>query len=193
MQNQIICETFFPELAVWYTDLNNVDNNSIKQYALDLEKTNSGRIISNRGGWQSNDIVVEDLPDCMLDLYKKLQETLDKITYEFDIKISIKQSWININRKNNYNDMHIHPGSILSGCYYVNDHATPIIFSRPPAQEYLYNSLKIDSSSENLFYNRIMYNCLKSRVLFFPSWVSHRVEPLNSDEVRISIAFNAFK
>ena len=38
----------------------------------------------------------------------------------YDIRWSL-QAWANVNRKGHANDTHAHPGSVFSGCYYVDD------------------------------------------------------------------------
>ena len=80
---------------------------------------------------------------------------------------------------------------MISGCYYVNNHDSKIVFTRSTAQSYLWNGLKPEDSKDSIFRDGIGFKAIESSVLFFPSWAKHRVQQSDSDELRISIAFNA--
>ena len=42
--------------------LKTINNHSLKTFILDLKKKDKGRFVSNYGGWQSNDLSVDDNP-----------------------------------------------------------------------------------------------------------------------------------
>lgn len=173
-----------------------IDNELIKKYLYDLEKKDSeGRIISNVGGWQSQPLDLEE---------PKLKNFFDTVTYYFnEVAISLgfpkkeytlNNVWANINRKNNYNSIHYHPGCFLSGVYYVDggDNKGQLKF-RNPIQY-------IDSFYENHIEGFNEFNscdwtmpCDTGSLLIFPAWLYHHVTPNLTDEDRISIAFNVCK
>lgn len=88
------------------------------------------------------------------------------------------------------NDMsmpHVHPGSEISGCYYLdipddlqnNEGAIVLVDPRPAAR---YS--KLFSSSDMIFKPKTGMG------LVFPSWLEHYTVPHRSSKLRISIAWN---
>lgn len=113
-----------------------------------------------------------------------------------NVEFYLTNSWVNIHRRGNSAIPHIHHNSLLSGVLYlkVNETSGDLVFQRdllslvpfPPA-------LDLDMDSFNL------YNCktwgLKPKtndICLFPSVVMHSVDPNESDEERVCLAFNVF-
>ena len=48
-------ELWFPTV-IWSAMIHKVDNDEVKRWAYEKQKQDQGRIISNYGDWQSNDI-----------------------------------------------------------------------------------------------------------------------------------------
>jgi uncharacterized protein (TIGR02466 family) len=97
--------------------------------------------------------------------------------------------WININNYKDFNILHSHSNSTISGVYYVktNEKSGSICFQHPG--EPIFGEYKVDE------YNKINSNiyCLPSlqnTLYLFPSTLKHFVRPNQSNEDRISIAFN---
>jgi uncharacterized protein (TIGR02466 family) len=172
-----------------------LDLSSIKNYCLSLKKKEKeGRVRSNKGGWQSENLIGEHpvLDGLVLNILN-YGNNFSKIL-KIKNKLLLDNIWININTYNNVNIPHIHPGSILSGVFYVNvpKDSGNIRFQRPD-----YN-LAGCVWPENLFETMNEENSLEwwmpsieNYLYLFPSWLSHWVEPnLNKKEERISISFN---
>ena len=126
--------------------------------------------------------------------------------------------WGNINNEKEFNPPHIHPGSDLSGAYYVeipeneitNDDqfstAGCICFHDPKLQKTMSSPLH----KEELAYlelneysqpkdfpkrnpwldNIVKYTPEEGLMLMWPSWLLHYVEPNLSREPRVAISFN---
>ena len=91
--------------------------------------------------------------------------------------------WFNINYTGSSNIKHTHPGSALSGVFYINipDNSGNITFHH------------IDS--HGLFFTQdstFSINPHDGLMILFPGTLLHDVEINNSKENRISIAFNIF-
>lgn len=107
-------------------------------------------------------------------------------------KISIS-AWANVNRKNQYNKIHNHPGYHWSGVYYVE---------MGDEDDEVSDSGKIEFQDPRGFASMVpmpgkpfgQTMSLKPKagsLLIFPSFLFHAVTPYIGDGERISIAFNA--
>src|SRR5690606_6017121 len=98
-----------------------LDNGRIEKFCLDRKKASGGRIVSNGGGWQSDDLDMAT-PE-LAELFAQVQKGLDEVhrAFEFNpaMRQVITQAWININQKGHFNYSHDHPGSLFSAVYYV--------------------------------------------------------------------------
>lgn len=105
-----------------------------------------------------------------------------------DIKLRITQSWANKNPKNTGHHKHNHSNSIVSGVFYISPNPAPILF-----EQTLNSPFRVDSNKSTPF-NTESYkvNCSKNMLVLFPSHLQHYVETNQTDEERISIAFNTF-
>ena len=160
-------------------------------------KNSKGVTKSNLGGWQSDDINYLDSPfSFLLDVEKICQEYAENVLLT-DRQLYLCNAWININQKDNSNIVHVHPGSVLSGVYYVK---TPkecgnIVFLHPGSDllTWAWGNF-IPESNQNAYSSPRWWLPAKANTLYiFPSWLKHSVQPNMSDEERISISFNFSK
>ena len=149
----------------------------------------SGRTISNKGGWQSNDFDGKDL-----EFYVKNQ--MQEVAESWGIRGIITPSnyWYNINISQNYNLNHCHPGSILSGVIYLKcpPNSSPIIFQNPISAlvaSYIQPYVDFDFSPEISF--TYSHQPKEGDLLIFPSWLEHRVDSGDFKGERISLSFNS--
>jgi|TARA_Y100000114_G_C11698032_1_gene297001 uncharacterized protein (TIGR02466 family) len=173
-----------------------LDNKKIAKFFINYAKKNKSRILTNEGGYQSND--VKDVSNPEFDKFKALLfEAAKEYSRILEIEEISKfaQIWFNINQKTHFNNSHKHLNSMFSGVYYVkapknsgnlsfkhnvNDfqyawnHFNPI----KPKQFNMFNSGTwiIKPSAGNLY--------------LFPCWAEHMVGINESKEERISIAFD---
>jgi len=183
---------------LWYFEVpaTQISPETIAQEAYAFQKSDKGVVISNVGGYQSTTLTLQDrVPPTLTRLLGILTEQCQACAKEFGFgrSLGIANYWININKKNHYNKMHIHSSSILSGCYYAA--TTPqsgnIIFHNRPEASYILGEMKNIGAVESRYTSTAQaFQPKAGAVLVFPSWLQHSVEENKSDQDRISIAFN---
>lgn len=173
-----------------------LDNKSIEEFChRKRDEDPEGRIKSNKGGWQSDDLHIkngelEELKDIVIDKIRKIAENFE---YSNTHILKLYNYWININKKNNKNAKHIHPGSIISAVYYIKvpDNSGEIIFYTPLQNydKFIFGNMIEKYNS----YNSSTYTYIPKSgdLIMFPSWLYHNVSDNKSEEERISIAFNS--
>ena len=166
--------------------------NQLIDYAYDLKKKNpEGAIISNRGGWQSQDFHISDKDDI---LHSFLMNCLNGFPH---IKNSVNFSvaaWVNINKQGDYNLKHVHPTSDLSGVVWIkcSENCGNIEFDNPSVFQ-TYKELVSytdDFKDKSNIYESYYFTPPEGRIMIFPSYLLHKVEVNKSDEDRISVSFN---
>jgi uncharacterized protein (TIGR02466 family) len=126
------------------------------------------------------------------------QGVCDDLKYEPEYEPLVDNMWANISPRHAFNRMHIHPRVIWSGVYYLQ---TPrdsglIHFTDPRVQSLMLCPV-IDGEGLKEAHNwtEVYFEPIKRRLILFPAWLSHEVEPNLSEEEgdagnRISISFN---
>lgn len=106
--------------------------------------------------------------------------------------LKITTSWLNYHHKNSAHDLHFHPNSKVSGCFYVNcnDNSGDFVIHKPPCLHEQYLNTKVNPNE--FTYTYIQYKPQMYDLYIFPSFVQHSVEVNRSDESRVSLAFNSF-
>ena len=148
------------------------DTDLIQKHINHILEFDQGRVKSNLGGYQSNDITFG-----FNDLIKFAIDSLKLI--KVDARLS--NFWLNINKNNHSNDPHIHDLTNWSAVYYhkVCCHDPKISFHHlvPTVIEETYS-----------------YTPKEKQMIFFKSNIPHSVSPcFNQGHERISIAFNFHK
>ncbi len=122
--------------------------------------------------------------------------TREVLAVSKEIEFYITNSWVNVHGRGDQAGAHMHNNSLISGVLYLKalEKSGDIVFHRdvhslvpfPPA-------LDLDMESFNV------YNCKSwghkpktGDICLFPSVVSHSVDPNDSAEERVSLAFNVF-
>ena len=179
---------------IWSEVLNH-NTKEIELYIRSIQSSQTGRVISNEGGWQSNDLYEVDTANTPIapvvsDIKKLLRVCFQ--TLEVPHIPRLENFWFNINPPNSYNKPHIHGNNcFLSVCYYVTapENCGDLYFDRGPHQEYiLTNFIPIGTNTFNS--QRWAYQAEANKVIIFPAWISHHVGINKSEQDRISIAFN---
>lgn len=173
-----------------------IDNNALENYCYRLQKESDAKTLP--GGWQSGnlDISAPEFISILTSIEAMLKEIRQLYNLNKSVITKIENGWININYPgldqlpDNY--YHIHPGYFFSFVYYVKakkDAGNLKMASTYNNLEYLlpdiaYSELNTINSS------RILVDPVPGKLIAFPSWVSHYVEPNLSNSDRISIAFD---
>ena len=161
------------------------------------KKDPQGRSVSNLGGWQSQDTYANAENDNIL---RKIVEGCvygyfrSSDIWEDGVRIRLNNLWININKRGNSNRFHVHPGSTLSGVMWIKSspNCGKLMFESPH-QYYASNELRSFTKEfmEQYYpYAHYWFVPAEGDIVIFPSYLSHCVEPSDSDEDRISISFN---
>lgn len=170
-----------------------MDNDKIKKYCIGLKKKSSGRVISNLGGWQSDELKLA------VPALQQLIEAVSGRLVDLNVALGFEPSnmrlsnyWININNTHDSNIPHCHPRSFFSAVYYVcgGEDKGDIVFINPfPCLDGLMISNTIKTYT---VFNSIqwIHKPVTGKLLIFPSWLMHYVKPNNTNEDRISIAMN---
>ena len=172
-----------------------LDNDRIEKFCLESRKASAGRVISNGGGWQSNDLdmATPELSELFAEVRKRLEEVHRAFEFNPSLSQVITEAWININQKGHFNTSHDHPGSLFSAVYYVKGGADKgELELRTPIIPHTYTISKEMVGNFNAFTGHAMVvPPVTGDLLIFPSWLLHRVNMSRSDEERISVAFNS--
>jgi uncharacterized protein (TIGR02466 family) len=105
------------------------------------------------------------------------------------------RGWIKVDHPSDFDVLHCHPGSFLSGVYYLEvPHdlkGGDIIFRDPRGPLVaMYETPGIDLPWPGSVMD-IPFSPATGHLLIFPAWLEHRIEPFRGTGERISIAFNA--
>ena len=167
------------------------------------QKNKTGEDKSNNGGYQSNFILPHK--GSLDPLIKQIETNANIFAQQFlnkKITQKITSIWMNTNSYKDSNRVHNHPGSAISGVYYVKapSSAGNIVFQHPSMNElgFYYNSFQslpgdVNEPEEYNQYNTSLVKApaIENTLYLFPSWLMHFVESnMNKTEERISISFN---
>jgi len=167
------------------------------------QKNKEGEDKSNNGGYQSNFILPHK--GSLDPLIKQIETNANIFAQQFlnkKVTQKITSIWMNINSYKDSNRVHNHPGSAISGVYYVKapSSAGNIVFQHPSMNElgFYYNSFQslpgdVNEPEEYNQYNTSLVKApaIENTLYLFPSWLMHFVESnMNKTEERISISFN---
>jgi uncharacterized protein (TIGR02466 family) len=148
---------------------------------------------SNVGGWHSQGTLHHD------ENFSPLRRIIERaavgcahhLGFDFEKADLIFQGmWANRNSPGDYNKSHVHPNAILSGTYYVKvPPASGNIEFYDPVRERTMTGFPVRPGHATAR-KKLEYACRDGLLLIFPSWLSHSVQPNESGETRVSIAFN---
>ncbi len=162
-----------------------------------LRALDAGVQKSNRGGWHSDGDLFDNPAACIqklravavaavFDLTRNVTTKVDPET--LDMKIS---AWMNANPRGGFNAPHTHPGAHWSGVYYV---------SQPAATEGTSGMIEfLDPRSDLPNWRILQAKAFRPKrkirpaageIVLFPSYLVHWVYPNETDEERVTIAFN---
>lgn len=153
---------------------------------------------SNRGGWHSAGNLFDDdapafrtLRDYAEDAVWAVMDRAASKAKRADLSVKIF-AWMNANPPGGFNAPHTHPGAHWSGVYYVaqpevEEGASGMIeFLDPRTDLPHWRLLEIKA-----FRPKFRVRPKPGELIIFPSYLMHWVYPNESDEERVSIAFNA--
>jgi uncharacterized protein (TIGR02466 family) len=188
--------TFIFPSEIYETKLD-VNNKELAQHILLLEKETDSTNLSNVGGWQSDDefIKSEQAEEVKEAIALAVVDICNSLPYKKSVKVIMDNGWANVNRFKDCNNPHEHPHCIWSCVYYVqaDDDSGNITFLDPKVKRTMYND---EIYLENLTNpaSTFTYQCVPQtgKLIVFPSYLTHRVEPNLTVNPRISISCNFY-
>ena len=172
-----------------------IDINLYKDYFLnilrDYKKFNYGNEVSNIGGFQTNSINYINDKDILNNIFlNPTKEYIKTLNPKKEFNINLYTFWINSNNKNDYNLMHNHIESNISGVFYIKAPKSSgrLVFQNADLTRL--NDSNFDFFDNPNFYSRYFCNVEEGDLYLFTSQTLHYVEANRSEEERISVAFN---
>ena len=187
--NSVMIDDIF-KTGIYWTDLK-LDTKSILKTCISYSKKHNSVKVSNRGGYQSNDLLTDSgYSKIFTSILHHAEEYNKLLGYKNNRTINV--AWFNINSYKDYNVEHSHPGCTMSGVFYVS---TPkdcgdIQFLAPN-----YNELELNNSADSMLtpytFRTYTMPAIENRLYIFPNTLRHAVLPnMNKEEKRVSISFN---
>ena len=106
-----------------------------------------------------------------------------------NIEPYITQSWLNYTHYQGHHHLHDHPNSLISGVLYIN---SDIDKDKIILYRHNYVQIRIESPSNNIYYDSYTLPVNTGKLILFPSSTLHHVPKTTNTKTRISIAFNTF-
>ena len=186
----MIREEFFPT-SVFGKDIK-LDNNKLAQDIINWSNQDQGVKKTNYKGWHSTtDMALkpeyQNLVGELITMCKEVfkEEWLDR-------EPVLGNMWANINPKDGMNQSHIHPNALFSGVYYVKSNPQAgrlrVYDPRPGAQ--IIMPIRKEGKPPKHLWRDANLDPIPGRVIMFPAWLWHSVEPNQSNNLRISVSFN---
>lgn len=163
-----------------------------------LRQQDEGVQKSNRAGWHSSGNLFDETAPA----FQTLRQAAEKAVHEATRKVTSKVApenlrlkifaWMNMNPPGGFNAPHTHPGAHWSGVYYVNQpdvetgNSGMIEFLDPRSDLPSWRLLKASA-----FRPKFKIRPEAGQMILFPSYLMHWVYPNESDEERVTVAFNA--
>ena len=182
------------KVPIYQTHLKDIDNKSLAKQCIDFSKKDKGRVVSNVGGYQSNNLQNVKFLSSLVSSIHTACTTFNK---DFDLKglPTLNEMWMNISGYKDNNQVHNHGANSMSGVYYVQ---TPpkcgnIMFNHP-AYDLVSLSFNNKMNNFNNYNSPRWFLPAEAGLLYlFPGYLNHSVEPnMNKTTKRISISFNVF-
>ena len=171
-------------------------NKELSQYIYELyNKDKEGVERSNRGGWHSKNFKLSESNSIQQKFAIKLQDyiinTFQNMGWKIkDKNIQIKEMWAIINKKDDFNVIHIHPNCYLSAAYYVRAPKNCGRFQvENPNIAKRYAFPDIENKNE-LNVEVAGIDITEGDLFIFPSYLPHKVGKNESNDDRIVISFN---
>lgn len=142
---------------------------------------------------------LDDLPERFPE-FGALKKHLDKAAAKFakalhwdmdGLTLELDALWVNVLGEGGHHSGHIHPGSVISGTYYVcvPEGAGRIKFEDPRLAMMMAAPQLTDDAPESA--RRFVYvSPEEGHCLLWESWLRHEVMPSQAEEARISVSFN---
>lgn len=174
-------------------------NRGLTQIILEKESSEPGQQRSNIGSWDSKKDLfqwsnpeVQMLKKWIIAGVRAITRSTTKGTYDPNPMDMLAHAWANVSRSDSYRKIHNHESCTWSGVYYVK---SDLVKEKSPSSgniefldpRMLCISTELPGAS---FGGRVRVVPKPGRLVIFPNWLLHYVNPVEDDSLRICIAFN---
>jgi uncharacterized protein (TIGR02466 family) len=191
----MIIQNWFP------TFIGHIDNENHKKYENKLTnicKKIKKKINSGGENWISkntyntygtyNLINIKEFNNLNEWIFEQIKNYSNKLGYKNNFICD--ESWFNIYNKNDFQEFHTHSKHSLSAIYFLNspkEGAARTFFESPIKEE---SQDPLCDYNNPLLFKKVHYYPKPGRLIIFRSNISHCVERHESNELRISLAYN---
>ena len=185
-------ELFFPT-AIYIAELQDLNlNPELEKNIIAWSNKDKGLSRTNVDGWHSQ-TNMNELPE-----YKKLVDVLyeaQRTIYEqehLDSEPYLGNMWANINPPGAMNRAHMHPNSLWSGVYYVKapKNSGHLKVDDPRSVAAMSRPRQKSGPTPSRLWRETSFEPKAGRLIMFPAWLTHCVDPNKSNDNRISVSFN---
>ena len=185
-------ELYFPT-PIYIADIKHPTlNQELERDILAWSNKDKGITRTNIQGWHS-DTNMNELPEYakLVDMLYSAQRTIYDQEY-YESEPFLGNMWANINPPGGSNRAHIHPNSLWSGVYYVKapQNSGQLKIEDPRSVALMTRPKQKDVPKPDRLLREHHYEPKTGRLIMFPSWLNHCVDPNNSNDIRISVSFN---
>jgi len=186
----MIIEKFFPTI-VYGKDVQ-LDNNKLAQDIVNWSNQDKGVSKTNYKGWHSTTDMGQkpEYQQLVTELLRMQKEIYNN--EHLDRHARLGNMWANINPTDGMNQPHIHPNSLFSGVYYVKSQPKAgrlKIYDPRPGVQFIMPVRKPGDPGKDMWRDANIEPVV-GRIIMFPAWLWHSVEPNKSNDLRISVSFN---
>ena len=186
----MIKEQFFPT-TVYGKDIK-LNNQELANHIVNWSKQDQGVKKTNMNGWHSTtDMHLKpEYQSLVQELYKMQEEVYQEEWLDRIPKLG--NMWANINPPGGYNAPHIHPNSLFSGVYYIKapENSGDLVCNEPRAGAQLNMPARKKGRPPKHLWREVHLKPVEGRIIIFPYYLWHCVEPNQSNDIRISVSFN---
>ena len=178
-----------------YDICNNINTQELIELSYKVFELSEGRTTTNVNSWQSNDLDLSlpVLQPLLKEVHNKFELLHEQYGFKKNLMPAIDNLWINIYPHGGTTQAHIHSDNIFSGVFFIKtpENSGQLVFPHPAANfnYHFYKSVLDDYNQNNSSFCKHLPQ--KNKMIVFPSYALHYVEPNLSYEDRISIAFNS--
>ena len=186
----MIKEQFFPTI-IYGKDIK-LDNQMLANEIVMWSKKDPGVKKTNMNGWHSTtDMHTFPQFKPLIDELFLMQQEIYKEEW-LDRQPRLGNMWANINYPGGYNRPHVHPNCLFSGVYYVKSqpNAGPLVVNDPRPGIQTMMPTRVKGQPPKHLWREAHIEPVVGRIIMFPAWLWHCVEPNQSNDIRISVSFN---
>ena len=188
----MIRELHFPT-PIYIADIKHPTlNKELEKDIIAWSNQDKGVTRTNVKGWHSTtDMHLRPEYKNLVDMLYEAQRTIYDQEH-LDSEPFLGNMWANINPPGGMNRSHQHPNSLWSGVYYVKapKNCGHLKVDDPRKSASMIRPKQKPGQLPPRLYRETHYEPKDGRLIMFPSWLLHCVDPNESNEIRISVSFN---